>query len=54
MSLTGWDGDPAGANEDDAKVFVAEMGADIAARLEGVLQALATVQPGGFAPGGSA
>ena len=47
MSLTGWYGDPAGATEDEAKVFVAEIGAEIAARLDGVLQALATVQPGG-------
>jgi creatinine amidohydrolase len=52
MSHTGWYGDPAGAAEDEAKVFVAEIGAEIAARLEGVLQALATVQPGGQ-PGGA-
>jgi hypothetical protein len=52
MSHTGWYGDPAGATQDEAKVFVAEIGAEIAARLEGVLQALATVQPGGQ-PGGA-
>jgi creatinine amidohydrolase/Fe(II)-dependent formamide hydrolase-like protein len=52
MSLTGWYGDPAGATEDEAKVFVAELGTEIAARLDGVLKALATVQPGGQ-PGGS-
>ena len=51
MSLTGWYGDPASATEDEAKVFVAEIGAEIAARLDGVLQALATVQSGGQ-PGG--
>jgi creatinine amidohydrolase len=46
MSLTGWYGDPAGATEDEARVFVAEIGADIAARLDGALTALATLQPG--------
>ena len=45
MSLTGWYGDPAGATEDDARRFVTELGAEIAARLDGVLAALATVQP---------
>jgi creatinine amidohydrolase len=49
MSLTGWYGDPGGATEDEAKVFVAEMGTEIAARLDGVLRALATVQPGSSA-----
>jgi creatinine amidohydrolase len=53
MSLTGWYGDPAGATEDDARQFVTELGAEIAARLDGVLAALATVQPGSpVLPGG--
>ena len=51
MSSTGWYGDPAGATEDEAQVFVAEIGAEIAARLDGVLKALATVQPRWVQPG---
>jgi len=44
MSKTGWYGDPEGATEQEAREFVAELGAEIAARLGGVLEALATVQ----------
>ena len=50
MSQTGWYGDPAGATEEDAGRFVTELGAEIAERLDGVLAALSTVQPGGEAP----
>jgi creatinine amidohydrolase len=46
MSATGWYGDPAGATEQDGRAFVASLGAEIAARLNGVLEALAAVQPG--------
>jgi creatinine amidohydrolase len=46
MSKTGWYGDPEGATEQEAREFVAELGAEIAARLGGVLEALATVQSG--------
>jgi creatinine amidohydrolase len=46
MSPTGWYGNPEGATEQEAHEFVAELAAEIAARLDGVLEALATVQPG--------
>jgi creatinine amidohydrolase len=46
MSATGWYGNPGDATEPDARDFVAALGAEIAARLRGVLAALATVQPG--------
>jgi len=45
MSATGWYGDPEGSTEQEAREFVAELGAEIAARLGGVLEALASVQP---------
>ncbi len=45
MSATGWYGDPAGATEQEARVFMAELGAEIAGRLAGVLEALTQVQP---------
>jgi creatinine amidohydrolase len=44
MSSTGWYGDPDGATEREAREFVAELGAEIAGRLCGVLEALAQVQ----------
>jgi hypothetical protein len=47
MSPTGWYGDPDGATEREAREFVAGLGAEIAGRLRGVLEALAQVQPGG-------
>jgi creatinine amidohydrolase len=46
MSAAGWYGSPAGATEQEARSFVASLGTEIAARLRGVLEALATVQPG--------
>jgi creatinine amidohydrolase len=46
MSPTGWYGDPDGATEREAREFVAGLGAEIAGRLRGVLEALAQVQPG--------
>jgi hypothetical protein len=46
MSATGWYGNPEGATEQEAREFVADLGAEIAARLRGVLAALAEVQPG--------
>ena len=46
MSKTGWYGNPEGATEADARAFVADLGEEIAARLRGVLAALAEVQPG--------
>ena len=46
MSPAGWYGDPAGATEQEAREFVAGLGAEIADRLIGVLDALAQVQPG--------
>jgi creatinine amidohydrolase len=46
MSVTGWYGNPEGATETEAREFVTVLGAEIAARLTGVLAALATVQPG--------
>jgi creatinine amidohydrolase len=46
MSPSGWYGDPRGATQDEARAFVADLGAQIAARLNGVLGALAAVQPG--------
>ena len=46
MSSTGWYGDPQGATEQEAREFVADLGAEIASRLAGVLDALAQVQPG--------
>ena len=45
MSKTGWYGSPEGATEADARAFVADLGAEIATRLRGVLEALAEVQP---------
>jgi hypothetical protein len=47
MSSTGWYGNPEGATEQEARQFVTELGAEIASRLRGVLEALAEVQPGG-------
>ena len=46
MSKTGWYGNPEGATEAEARAFVADLGAEIATRLRGVLAALAEVQPG--------
>jgi creatinine amidohydrolase len=46
MSSTGWYGNPEGATEQDARAFVADLGAEIARRLDGILAALAEVQPG--------
>ena len=45
MSETGWYGNPEGATEAEARAFVADLGAEIATRLRGVLEALAEVQP---------
>jgi creatinine amidohydrolase len=56
MSSTGWYGNPEGATEQEARQFVTELGAEIASRLRGVLEALAEVQPGvpaGLAAGGA-
>jgi len=50
MSATGWYGDPAGATEQEGRDFVAQLGAEIAERLAGVLDALAQVQPGPAVP----
>lgn len=44
MSATGWYGDPAGATEEEARSFVTSLAAEIAARLNGVFEALAQVQ----------
>jgi creatinine amidohydrolase len=46
MSATGWYGNPEGATEQEARQFVAGLGAEIATRLQRVLAALAEVQPG--------
>jgi creatinine amidohydrolase len=54
MSATGWYGDPSGATEEQARSFVASLSAEIAARLNGVFDALATVQPGSAAAGAAA
>jgi creatinine amidohydrolase len=53
MSATGWYGNPGGATEQEAREFVAQLGAEIASRLAGVLEALAQVQPGPPAATGS-
>ena len=45
MSRTGWYGHPQGATEEEARAFVSELGAEIATRLQGILAALAEVQP---------
>ncbi len=45
MSRTGWYGSPQGATEAEARAFVADLGAEIAARLQGILAALAEIQP---------
>lgn len=45
MSVTGWYGNPEGATETEAREFVTVLGAEIAARLSHVLEALGTVQP---------
>jgi creatinine amidohydrolase len=45
MSETGWYGDPSEATEEEARSFVASLGAQIADRLNSVLRALAKVQP---------
>lgn len=53
MSATGWYGDPAGATEAEARSFLTSLAEEIAARLSGVFEALAQVQPGpGPGPGG--
>lgn len=54
MSATGWYGDPEGATEQEARDFVAQLAAEIAGRLAGVLEALAQVQPGPPGPAGGA
>lgn len=46
MSATGWYGNPGGATEEEARSFVAALAEEIAGRLSGVFEALATVQPG--------
>lgn len=51
MSRTGWYGNPEGATEAEARAFVADLGTEIAARLRGVLEALAEVQPAPAAGG---
>lgn len=45
MSTTGWYGDPGGATEEEARSFVASLAEEIAGQLNGVLEALAKVQP---------
>lgn len=45
MSQTGWYGSPQGATEEEARAFVSELGTEIATRLQGILAALAEVQP---------
>ena len=46
VSATGWYGDPAGATESEALLFVADLARTIAERLAGMLAALAEVRPG--------